>query len=358
MSGRGRLLFVLFLLATGPAMAQSGGNGTIYYGTYAKTVLVVEERTMRVTETIPVSVGIPTIMFLSEDRKRLYVSDPGFEHFEVIDIASRQQVDRFTLSEGATRVRVSGMSVDPRERFAVLLIKTYTKQADRFEIGKPTLVKYDLREKRVTDTIPWPKDEEREGARILFSPSGELMYFFAEDILIYDTSTLKQVDRWQLATALDQGMGRFNFGFPRDFYEEPGFYSGLFRVTDPVQRRTLMGVARVDLSNKTVDFYTLGPSAPVGFAMTPDRKRAYGLRSEVGNYEFWVFDLEGRRVAGRTPFAGRPRMRLLVSSNGRYLYIAGAGSTIDIYDARTFQLVRTVDMGADVTGMIHVPPAR
>ena len=343
---------------TAPLGAQSGGNGTIYYGNYGGTILVIDERTMRVTDTIPVEIGIPLIQGVSEDRTRFYVTDPGFEHIEIIDIAAKRQVDRFTLSEGNKRVRINGFNVDPQQRFAIMVIRTTTKEKDRFVIGTPALVKFDLAAKAVTDTIPWPGGRERDGARILFSPDGNLMYFFSDEILIFDTATLKQVDSWPYASALDFGMGSFGFGFPRDFYDEPGFYTGSFRFTDPVNRRSMMGVARVNLVERTVDFHTLGPSAPVGFTLSPDRRRAYGLRQEVGNYELWTFDLENRRVLGKLPFNGRPRMRLSVSSNGRLLYISGAGQTIDIYDAATFRPLRTVEVGADVTSMIHIPPAR
>jgi DNA-binding beta-propeller fold protein YncE len=356
------ILFILSAVLAAPAalpplLAQCGGNGTIYYGHYGRSILVIDEATMRVRDTIPVSVGIPLIG-VSEDRKRFYVGEPHNEQIEIIDIATRRQVDRFTLSEGNRRVRIGAFNVEPRERFAMMVIRTTTKQADRFVIGKPILVKFDLATKTVTDTIPWPDGREQDGARIIFSPDGALMYFFAEDILVFDTATLKQVDKWPYATALDEGMGRFNFGFPRDAYDEPGFYTGVFRITDPVNRRTLMGVARVNLVARTVDTYMLGPSSPTSFVLSPDRKRAYGLRQEVGNWEFWTFDLENRRVLSKINFDGRPRMRLNVSSNGRLIYISGAGQTIDIRDAQTFRLLRTVEVGGDVTSMIHLPPAR
>lgn len=337
----------------------SGGNGTIYIGTYARSILVVDENTMSVTDTIPVSVGVPINMQFSFDRSRLYLMDAGFEKVEVIDLATRKPVDQFTLTEGNKRVRIFGFNVDPRQRFAVMLVKTYTKKPDRFEIGPPKLLRYDLARHQVTDTIPWPRGEERDNARILFAPSGDYLYFFTtDDILIYETANLKQVDRWELAQPIEEGMGRLNFGFPTDIYEEPGYYTGLFRMTDPVQNRTLMGVARVNLERRDVDFYTLGPSGPVNFALAPDRRRAYGLRQEVGLYEFWLFDLEGRRVVSRTQFRGRPRMGLTPSSNGRYLYIHTAGSTIDLYDAQTFRHVRTVDLGADMTSFRLLPAAR
>ena len=334
----------------------AGGNGTIYVGTYARNILVLDEASMRVRDTIQSHVGIPELS-ISFDRKHLYVTDPGNEKIEIVDLATKKASGVFTLSTDSTKVRMWGFALDPKERFAVILVKAYTKQKDRYEVSKPTLVRYDLARHQVTDTIPWPKDEEREFAQIIFSPNGDLMYFFTnDDVLIYDANTLKQVDRWEISkTLFEEGLGRIAFGFPYDVYEEPGFYTGLFRTTDPVNRRTQMGVARMDLVNRQLDFYSLGPSQAVSFRLAPDRKRAYGIHSEVGNYQFWTFDLEGRRVLGKTEFAGRPRMGLVVSSNGSQLYITTAGATIDRYAAADFRHLGQINLGADMTNVILVP---
>ncbi|MEP6495173.1 MAG: hypothetical protein ABJF01_20975, partial [bacterium] len=288
-----------------------GGNGTIYVGTYARNILVIDEATMQVRDTLHTSVGIPEIS-LSFDRKHLYVSDPGNEKVEILDLATKKSLAAFTLSTDSTKVRMSGFSLDPKERFAVLLVKEYTKKRDRYVVSKPTLLRYDLVKHAVTDTIPWPRGEEREFAQIIFAPKGDLMYFVTpDDVLIYSTDSLKEVDRWDISKTLyEEGLGRIGFGFPYDIYEDPGFYTGLFRTTDPVNHRTQMGVARLDLTNRQLDFYSLGPSAAVSFRLAPDKKRAYGLHSETGNYQFWTFDLESRRVLGKTEFPGRPRMGL------------------------------------------------
>ena len=340
----------------GPDPAPSGGSGTIYVGTYARNILVLDEATMRVRDTIKASVGIPELS-LSFDRKRLYVTDPGNEKLEIIDLATKKSSGVFTLSHDSIRVRMGGFALDPKERFVIMLVKMYTKKIDRYEVGKPTLLRYDLAKHAVTDTIPWPRGEEREGAQIIFAPKGDLMYFFTtDDVLIYDTNTLKEVDRWEISkTLFEEGLGRINFGFPYDVYEEPGFYTGLFRTTDPVNRRTQMGVARMDLANRQLDFYSLGPSVGVSFRLTPDRKKAYGIHSEVGNYQFWTFDLDSRRVVGKTEFAGRPRMGLVVSSNGSQLYITTAGSTIDRYATSDFRHIGQINLGADMTNVILVP---
>ena len=338
------------------APAGSGGDGTIYYGTYDKKILVIDEATLTVRDSMTVASGIPIGLTLSTDRTKLYTIDPSFQTIEIFDVASRKSTARIRLSQGRTEVRMRGFNIDPRDRFAILLVKTATKGSDRWEIGKNTLLKYDLAKGAVTDTIQWPEGKEREFAQILFSPDGSLMYFFTdEDVLVYDAQTLKQVDKWDLQRSVDDGLGTWNFGFPESLYEEPGFSTGLFRTTDPVNRRSMMGVARVDLAKRTVDFYSLGPSEPVGFALAPGRRRAYGMRQQVGNYQFWTFDLENRRVGQRVEFAGRPRMGLTVSTNGKQLYVHTAGATIDVYDAETLRFVRTVTFRADMTEIIVVP---
>jgi hypothetical protein len=123
-----------------------------------------------------------------------------------------------------------------------------------------------------------------------------------------------------------------------------------------VQNRRIMGIGRVNLVAKSVKFHPIGPSEGVGFAMSPDRKRGYGLLQQIGRYEFWSFDLDQKKLLNRTEFAGRPRMALRVSSNGKLLYVFQAGATIDVYEAATYKYLRTIEMNADQTTNLFVLP--
>ncbi len=127
-------------------------------------------------------------------------------------------------------------------------------------------------------------------------------------------------------------------------------------MTEPTQNRRMMGISRVRLSDEEVEFFTLGNSEPVGrFTLAPGGEKAYALYSEVGRYEFWEFDLVNERVSRRHPFAGRPRMGLQVSADGEKLYVHVAGNTIDVYDSETFELLRTVELDDDMTGVAIIP---
>jgi len=340
----------------GKGITVSGGDHLLYIGTYAGNVQIYDEATEQRVGEIKLQTGIPRSLTLSNNRQRFYVLDSTYEKIEVVDIASRASVGTFTLSEGATKTRVRGMQVDPLERFMILLTRSATKQIDRWEISDIALQLYDLREKRITRTIPWPRGEERENINIRFSPDGKLLYFFGDDILILETENFTEVDTWPISKPIESGLGRVRFGPVDDINDDPGFFTGLFTVEDPVQKRRIMGIGRVNLVAKTIDFTPIGPAEGVSFAMTPDRKRGFGLLQQIGRYEFWAFDLETKKLLGRTPFEGRPRMALRVSSNGKLLYVFQAGATIDVYEAATYKLLRTIQMDADQTTNLFILP--
>jgi hypothetical protein len=355
--------------ATGAAAKVTGGNGTLYIGGWPNRIFVIDEATEKVTGTIEVTTagppkgGPPRSMVLSKNKKRFYLTN-SLEDVEILDIASRKSIDHFSMKEGPNkRTYIRGMVPDPLDRFLIMVLKVVEKKIDRYEIAPPKLVVYDLKEHKISRTVPWPNNEERENVNIMFSPDGKLLYFFGDEVLIYDTTDFKQVDTWDLARPIEEGFGRFDFG-PRDAtYEEPGFYSGIFMIKNPVLNRDIMGVGRVNLTAKSFEWWPVGPAMqlsvggrPAGFSLAPDRKRAYGLLQEIGHYEFWTFDLEKRNVV-KTQFEGRPRMALRTSTNGKLLYVFQAGATIDFYDASNYKLLRTMTLDADQTTDLIVVPA-
>ncbi len=342
--------------ARGPAPA--GGDHLLYIGTYDGTIHILDELTEAKVGDIKLTTGIPRSLTLSQSRTKFYVLDSTLEKIEVIDIPTRTSLTSFTLSEGNKRVRIRGLQVDPLERFLILMTRPATKHIDRWEIGDLSLQLYDLAQKKVTRTIPWPRGEEREFVTIRFSPDGKLLYFFGDDVLILETQDFTEVDTWALSRPIESGLGRVTFGPVDDFNDDAGFFTGLFTIQDPVQNRRIMGLGRVNLVGKSIDFTPIGPAEGVGFSMARDRKRGYGLLQQIGRFEFWTFDVEQRKLVSRTAFEGRPRMALRVSSNGKLLYVFQAGATIDVYDSTSYKLLRTIEMTADQTTNLFILPRK
>jgi DNA-binding beta-propeller fold protein YncE len=361
---RGLALAGLLMWAIAAPGAQaprpSGGDGLLYIGGYPNLVWIIDEATEKIAGTIAVKSGIPRRLGLSRDMTRFYVIDATSEAIEIIDIRTRSTIDTFRLSEGNKRVRITSLEPDPTHAYAVLLTRATTKMTDRVEIGPATLLQYDFKTRKVVRTIAWPDNQEQDNANLVFSPDGKLLYLLGNEIRVLETGNFTQVDRWELSN-VEEGLGQVSmsfggFGGLDTVNDEPGFLTTTLTVEDPVVRRRMMGVARIDLARKDLEFYTLGPAGGVSFALAPDRKRAYGLESSVGRYQFWTFDLERRRVVSRAEFDGRPRMSLKTSSNGRLLYIYNAGDTIDIYDGASYKYLRTIALPGDVTTQFYVVP--
>src|SRR5262249_20838036 len=155
-----------------------GAEGTFYIGTYAGNIAIIDEATEKVLGQIPLKTGIPGDLTPSNDRSRFYITDASGEKFEIIDRVKRETIDTFTLSHDRTKTRIWDFQPDPHDKYLMIVYREYTLLNDRWDIGPSTLVQYDLASHKITRTIPWPKNEERDGAGIVFSPDGKLMYMF------------------------------------------------------------------------------------------------------------------------------------------------------------------------------------
>src|SRR5262245_7702157 len=202
------MLVATTMLTAAAPVKLTGGNGMLYVGGWPNKIFAIDEASEKVAGTIEVASGVPTRMVMSKDRKRFYLVNSLAEQVEIIDVAGRKSIDHFTLSEGRKKVRIRSLTPDPLDRFVIMLVKAAEKNVDRFEISPPSLVVYDLKTHAVSRTIPWPNNEEREFVNLMMSPDGKLLYFFADDVLIYDTTEFKQVDKWELSRPLEEGLGR------------------------------------------------------------------------------------------------------------------------------------------------------
>ncbi len=355
-----RVAAALLLLCTVLDVEAIAAQATArwYIGTYSNELLVWDEASEQVVSRIRMRNPIPRNITVAESRNRLYVSEATAQTIEIVDVARGEVVDDFTLSHDSVRVRIQGFAVHPSDGRAALEIMRYTKHRDRYSVDGPHLVEYDLRAKQVTDTISIPDDLDPGDVSFRYAPDGETLYLFADDIIALDATTYEELERWELSRPLEPGLGATSFGTTSGTYDEPGVATSLFRMTDPAQNRRLIGIARVRLAERDVEFFTLGTNENVGqFQLAPGGNRAYGILSQIGRYEFGEFDIPGRRVARRQPFAGRPRMGLRVSADGSKLYVHVAGATIDVYDAGTLELLRTVTLEQDMTGVAVIPTA-
>ena len=359
-----RISLVAVLVAiVAPAYSQQApkSGGVMYLGTWPNKILVIDEARQQVTDEIRLETGTPFQIVLSQDHKKLFVLTTKMG-IEVVDLATRKVTSHFDLNGPNSRVFPLGAAADPEGRFIYTTLRTAVKEVDRYKIEKAKFAVIDLEQKKVTKTFDFPKEYD-QGFGFLsnykISPDGKLLYVFKEDILIFDLSTFKQVGKIELSKPLYPGLFALNLRGDDDPNEEPGFVTSVFNATDPVVRRSIFGIARINLATKNVDFTPIGPAAPMNrFLLTPDRKKGYTVtfNGQGGNRrtEFWVFDVAARKVIKKLEFQSRSRFSFAVSGDGKHLYIYGAGPTIEIYDADTLNLEKTITLDGDAITQLLV----
>jgi DNA-binding beta-propeller fold protein YncE len=338
-------------------LSVAAWSGTLHYvGAWPDRVLMFDEDQKAITGEVKLKTGVARAMMPTHDKKKIIVLTMQHSGIETIDLATKQVVDSFQLGDAGHKVRVTGFVLDPTDRYIYVVFTEAFKRIDHYEMLPPRFGVIDLQEKKIVRTAEIPKDEAL-GFRGQFaiSPDGRYLYAFRENILIFDTTTFKIVDRIELAKPQWPGMETIFMGLAENPHDPPGVVTTMFNSTDPAVHRDNFGIARVNLVNRTVDFQPVGPSTTqmTGLQATPDGKTGYtvAIYGTHGNRrtEFMKFDLSSNKLTARKEFAGRTRFTVGMSSTGKELYIYGAGNTIEVYDAHTLNLVKDIDVNADMT---------
>lgn len=348
-----RNLSVFLLAAT--AFAQSGTM--LYVGSWPGKILAIDEATYRIVKEIPLKTGVPRNAILSNDRKKIIVTTMKDTGIEIVDLATGTVGEPWTLNQGNDKVNISGIAIDPTDKLLYAVTTVRRKLIDRFEIGKPQFSVIDLDQKKIVRTAEFPKDEQAIGFRGQYrvSPDGKYLYQFSENILVFDTANFKLVEKIELSKPQYPGMETIFLQPGDDPHDDPGHLTTVFNTTDPVVHKAIFGIANFDLNERKFDFTPVGPAATgmMGLRLTPDRKTGYtvAIQGVHGDRrcEFLVFDMNTKKILRQAEFAGRTRFTFSVSSDGKKLYIYGAGNTLEVFDAATLKPVTTLDVQADMT---------
>lgn len=357
----------LLVILWGICVAVQGG--TIFLPGYPDRILVIDEGTRQVVDKIPSEIGIPTGISQSYDRKKIYVTSNDKAGIEVIDIATRRVLDHFVLNDGNHQYRFNGVAPDPQDKLLYTVVREVVRQVDRYEIGKFKYAVIDLSQKKIVRTADMPA-EDQDGNNpypgsnpFHVSPDGKYLYQFRDQIKILDASDFHVVDKIDLAKPDFPDMANIGIGPAFGTLDERGAFVSLFNAEDSVVHRRSFGIARFDLNSREFKFTEIGP-APAGMTgmqVAPDRKTGYSVVSngEHGNRrcEFWAFDLPANRRTATAEFPCRPRFTFGISSDGKHLYLYGAGFEIEIWDAVTLKLERVLNLQNDVTmgGIVVIP---
>jgi len=356
-------------LIAGPA-AQAGQ--LMYIGTLDKKLLVIDEDKEEIVDQVPLG-GIPRITALSADRKTLYIFTTQML-VETVDLEARKVTSSFSIADPNTHLRIqgsapdrinvgsqtraAGLAVDPNGRYIYTTMRVVLKDIDQYRVEPPQFVAIDLQDKKIAKAWPFPQDLDQGfgfNATYKVSPDGKLLYVFQEDILIFDLATFKQVDRIALAQPEYPGATPYRLAANDDSFDAPDTVTSVFTSVDDIVHKGTLGLAKINLLTRKVDYFPVGPTLPMmGFQVSPDRKRGYSVMPKIGTganraTEWWVWDLQNHSVIKKKEFESRPTFRFSVGGSGKKLYMYGAGSTLEIFDADTLDSHKLIYLNKDTT---------
>jgi hypothetical protein len=375
-----RLLLVLCCLAYSMAAGQTPSSPLMYIGTLDKKLLIIDEAKEEVVGEIPLG-GIPRTTALSADKKKLHIVSTQML-LETVDLEAKKVISSFSLADPRTRIRIqanapdivnagnngarfSGIAVDPQGRYLYTTMRNVVKDIDQYRIDPPQFVAIDLEDKKIAKAWPFPKDINQGfgfNATYKVSADGKRLYVFEEDILVFDLDTFRQIDTIELAQPPFSGASPYRLAASDDPYDAPDSVTSVFTSVDPIVHKGTVGLAKIDLTTRKVDYFPIGPLLPMnGFQLSPDRKRGYSVMPKIGAganraTEWWVWDIESHRVINKKDFDTRPTFRFAVGSDGKKLYLYGAGSTLEVWDAETLQSRKLIYLNKDTTtNLVTVP---
>lgn len=365
----------LAIASLAAAMAFTGVNafgGMAYIGTLDKKLLVIDEEKEEVVGEIALP-GIPRATALSADQKKLHLITTQML-IVTVDLPSRQVTSAFSIADPRSRPRItatapdvinaggaqrySGLAVDPGGRYLYTTMRVAVKDIDQYRVDPPKFVAIDLIDKKIGKAWDFPKDLDQGfgfAATYKVSPDGKLLYVFQEDILIFDLATFKEVDRIPLSQPEYPGASPYRLAVSEDPFDAPDETTSVFTSVDETVRKGTLGLAKINLTSKKVEYFPVGPSIPmISFMMSPDRKKGYSVMPLVGTggnrvTEFWEWDIEKHKVVRKKEFESRPTFRVSMTGDGKKLCLYGAGSTLEFYDATTLTPGKLLYLNKDTT---------
>jgi hypothetical protein len=338
------------LAALFPSFAAAVEPRVLLVGVWPNRVRFLDETTEEVVGEIELRYGAITNVFGSDrtpDFRRFFFITDRMEAVEVVDLPSRSVVDEVKLSSPERRVRMYGAAPDAAGKVLYITVEAVGMEVDRFLPESVDVVRYDLESHRVLASFPLPSSIEAPFLPPLLrpAPDGKALYVLSQNIYVLDLETHEIVDKIDLGKPRAPGYSAAGLGFmPVEF--APGILYGFYRSPDPILKKPMFGITRVDLARREVESFDVSTDVNVEWlTVSPDGKRAY-----AGMGDLVAVDLEARKLLVKKERVeqGRQNTTLVVSSDGTKLFVGGVGPLIHVYDAKTLEPLRKIHAGGDI----------
>jgi DNA-binding beta-propeller fold protein YncE len=319
-------LFAAIFCAGHAALAEAGDR--FYYLGY-EIIQVIDGDTDAIVADIPIK-GATREVGLTSDRKFLYVAT-NRHLVHKVDLVQNRVVATTDVSNGGWDRLMFGFVLDPDGRTAYGAFMSRRTDNGEAVVGKPVVAQFELETGKLVRSVevPWGV------AHLVSVKGGKALYAFGQDLYKIDT-TASDLRVAETVPMFDKGMNilpLWDYAFDNGGVASMNYYTEKF-----------MGLLLVDQkSGDIADIVVEGePAMAYSVILAPDRKKAYAVMDDLT-----VIDLATKKYVASVPNKEGTCYGVNVSSDGRKIYVGGAGSTLTIYDAQTLTPLKVLQMASD-----------
>jgi quinohemoprotein amine dehydrogenase beta subunit len=271
----------------------------------------------------------------SPDGNVAYVLINRMQSISGIDLSTGKEVFRANLSSGNERVTCTyafdvtpdGKELIVHEVPARLGLNEYTVEDTRFAVFR-TDAGIDAKPIR---TFPAP----RRVSTVLVRKDGKSFYALGFDLYEFDSLTGKQlsvrgVRNWSYTNrSIPDMLSVRPVNEPTGIFTLPVFSTAAPSdgKGEPVPKTTLMSL---NLTSGDLQYHDLDQAVTLfSIELSPTRPEAYGVYTDLTKFDTNTYTLTKRVDLDHTYYA------LLVSTDGKEVYAAGAASDVTIFDSET-----------------------
>lgn len=333
------LLTVIFYQAT-IARSETIPKEMLYVSGIGK-VFAVDPVKKEVVAAIEIN-GAAREMTWTEDGHTLFINDGGRQEVSKIDTEKNKVIDTLTFNKPEENItsRIFGLAVDSKgEKLYATLMRTQKKRVELVPL-QPVIAVMDLKTKKVIKEVEVPYGTHA----LQFLEDESKLMVWAKSLYQLDLKTYeltKYHDLMEPADPSKEGIANYLYFWHRDKDSANSLTAGMFKFypgTENVSENVLM----VDRSNgKVTDFQLKEPLGLFSVVVSPDKKYIYGGQ----NYIHKV-NMDTKEVTTITSKVGTS-YGYNISSDGKTLYVSGAGPDISFIDTATMKYLKIIDLPTD-----------
>ncbi len=289
---------------------------------------VIDTDTDEIVADIPVN-GFTREIVWSKDKKTLYATT-NRHNIVKIDLQQLKVVKTFDASRDGWKRNIWGFVLSNDNKTAY--INSIDRKVEGGEVlVRQTISQIDLEDGRVlrSMTPPWGV------AGLVYQKNDKTLFAVGLDIYKIDIAQkeMKIVGTYPMFEKKKNILPIWpstqeNGGIFMSNYYTPEF----------------MGLLSINANTgEIVDRRIKGPPVMAySFIYSADKKKAYGIMENVT-----VIDLETNSIIKSFPNAEGTSYSVIPTSDGKKLYVGAGGSTITVYDAKTMNVLKVLQMRAD-----------